>query len=125
MRPHVISQKNNGRADSFLIGRLEIKPLVVPLGYKKVPVFAVHCLTLSYDGLSGDTSDESVSKLVDSVLSSLREGDADLACFSIWTMIPIFFESYVRLAGYCSGTIFFQRGTIAGQSDSPEAMRGL
>ncbi len=81
LRPHVISQKNNGRADSFLIGRLEIKPLVVPLGYKKVPVFAVHCLTLSYDGLLGDTSDESVSKLVDSVLSSLREGDADLACF--------------------------------------------
>jgi len=81
VRPHVTVLSNNGRPDCFLVGRLELKPFVVPLGYKKVPLVTVRCLTLSYGGLLGDPSDDSVSKLVSSVVSSLKKGDADLACF--------------------------------------------
>ncbi len=46
-----------------------------------MPLVTVRCLTLSYGGLLGDPSDDSVSKLVSSVVSSLKKGDADLACF--------------------------------------------
>ena len=81
VRPHVSLLRSNGRPASFLVGRLELKPFVLPLGYKKVPLLTVRCLTLGYDGLLGDTSDISVSKLVGSVVSSLRNGDADLAHF--------------------------------------------
>ena len=53
MRPHVILLRSNERPDSFVVGRLELKPFVVPLGRKKVPLLTVRCLTLGYDGLLG------------------------------------------------------------------------
>ena len=81
VRPHVIIVRNRGLPQSILVGRLETKAFVVPMGYKKISLPTVRWLTFSYGGLFGDTSPKKVSQLIDSVMNSLRKGEADIAWF--------------------------------------------
>ena len=81
LHPHVIVLKRNGAIHSILAGRLERKELDVHLGYKKVRLASVRCLTLIHGGLLGEESQDCVARLVESVVESLRNGEADVAWF--------------------------------------------
>jgi hypothetical protein len=81
LRPHVIRLRNCTNTPSILIGRLEWKRLTVGLGYGKLLLPRVRCLTLLGTGLLGDGSDASVSALMRSVEISLRNEEADVAWF--------------------------------------------
>jgi len=81
VRPHVMVLKRNGTVRSILAGRLERKEFDVRFGYKKVRLASVRCLTLIHGGLLGEVSESCVAGLVESVLESLRNGEADVAWF--------------------------------------------
>jgi hypothetical protein len=81
LRPHVIVLKRNGNVHSILAGRLEKKELGVHLGYKKLRLASVRCLTLIHGGLLGKQSQNCAAGLVESVLKSLRNGEADVVWF--------------------------------------------
>lgn len=81
LRPHVITLNHNGNTQSILVGRIERVRLTVGVGYAKVLLPSVRCLTVVGAGLFGDRSDESVSALVSSVDRSLKNKEADVAWF--------------------------------------------
>ena len=79
--PYVMVLKRNGTVHAMLVGRLERKGFDVPLGYNKIRLASVRCLTLIHGGLLGDASEKCVTDLVKSVMDSLRNGEADVAWF--------------------------------------------
>jgi len=82
LRPHVVALRStDGKVESILAGRLERQNLEVSVGYKKVRLPSCRCLTLVHGGLMGDASQNHVRRLIRSVQSSLRNGEADLALF--------------------------------------------
>jgi hypothetical protein len=80
-RPHVIVLKKNETVCSILAGRLETKDFDAPLGYTKMHLASARCLTLIHGGLLGEESENYVTSLVESVMASLRNGEADVAWF--------------------------------------------
>ena len=81
LRPHVITLRDNGKIVSMLVGRIEKARPTVGLGYAKLPLPSVRCLTVVGAGLFGDQSGESISALVSSVEKSLKANEADVAWF--------------------------------------------
>lgn len=81
LRPHVIVLKRNGAVRSILAGRLERKEFGAQLGYKKVRLATMRCLTLVHGGLLGEESEDRAAELVESVQESLRNNEADVAWF--------------------------------------------
>ncbi len=81
LRPHVIALKNNGSPESLLIGRMETKRLAAGLGYAKLALPPMRCLTFVGGGPIGDQSRESVAVLLRSVETSLKTKEADVAWF--------------------------------------------
>ena len=80
-RPHVIVLKKDETVHSILVGRMERKEFDAPLGYKKLHLASARCLTLIHGGLLGEESGNCVIDLVESVMESLRNGEADVAWF--------------------------------------------
>lgn len=81
LRPHVISVKSNDTLESILVGRIERTRITVGLGYGRVALPPVRCLTLIGSGLLGVESPENNSALVRSIRDSLKKGEADIARF--------------------------------------------
>ena len=81
LRPHVIVLKMDGVVHSILAGRLEQKEFDAQLGYKKVRLASVRCLTLIHGGLLGEETENCVAGLVESVQKSLSNHEADVAWF--------------------------------------------
>ena len=81
VRPHVVVLRKSGKAKSIVLGRIEEKPLTVPLGYKRVSTRPVRFLMLIHGGVLGEDSEESASMILDSIQQTLRNGDADIAWF--------------------------------------------
>jgi len=82
LRPHVVVLKQDGAVRSILVGRIERTAVEVGLGYKKLRLSNVRCLTLIYSGMLGDDSEETALANVKSVMSSLKAGEADIAWFN-------------------------------------------
>ena len=81
MRPHVVVLREAGQAKSLVLGRIEEKPLAVPLGYKKLSTRPVRFLMLIHGGVLGEDSEQAASLIVDSIQETLRTGEADIAWF--------------------------------------------
>lgn len=81
VRPHVVVLREAGQAKSLVLGRIEEKPLAVPLGYKKLSTRPVRFLMLIHGGVLGEDSEQAASLIVDSIQETLRTGEADIAWF--------------------------------------------
>jgi hypothetical protein len=81
-RPHVIVLNRGGIPQSMLVGRLESRLFDVRLGYKRLPLSTVRCLTFIYGGLLGNDSEENVLALIGSVMGSLKSQEAEMAWFN-------------------------------------------
>lgn len=99
LRPHVITLKDNDEITSILIGRLETKHLTVPIGYRKLSLPPVRCLTIMGRGVLGDVSGDSVSSLMDSIETSLRTKEADIAWFHLLDTSSIFYRRVTATGG--------------------------
>jgi len=85
-RPHVVVLIRNARPDAILIGLRERKKMPFKLGYFTICQPEVNVLEFVYGGLRGNASEENCAALVRQVMSSLAEGDADLA---LWKQLDV------------------------------------
>jgi hypothetical protein len=106
LRPHVIVLKRNGIVRSILAGRLERKEFDAELGYKKIRLASVRCLTLIHGGLLGEESEDCVADLVESVRKSLRSGEADVAWFYGLDVNSAFYRVARRVGGFTTHDYF-------------------
>jgi hypothetical protein len=79
--PHVIVLRQGGTIKSILAGRIEDRPLEVPLGYRKLSTRPLRFLTLIHGGLLGEDCEKHASLMIESVWESLKRSDAEVACF--------------------------------------------
>ena len=79
--PHVIVLRRDGTVRAILAGRIEQKPLDVPLGYRKLSTAPLRFLTLIHGGVLGEDREEYASLLVSAVWDTLKRHDVDVACF--------------------------------------------
>lgn len=128
LRPHVMVLKRDGTINSILAGRLERREFEAQLGYKKVRLASVRCLTLIHGGLLGDGSEDCVANLVKSVLESLRNGEADVAWFYGLDVDSAFYHAARRVGSLLTRDYFpgqIRRWKMRLPSTYEELYRGL
>jgi len=79
VRPHVIVIYRDGRADAMLVGWIERVRLKSQIGYLRLPGVPALVLNFSYGGFLGNASIENSEAVIQSIVGSLRDGDADMA----------------------------------------------
>jgi CelD/BcsL family acetyltransferase involved in cellulose biosynthesis len=77
--PHVIVVYRDGVPVTMLVGWLERTLVAFKIGYLRLPRVRSRALKFSYGGLLGECSAENCDEIVSSIMSSLRDGDADVA----------------------------------------------
>lgn len=78
VRPHVLLVSRDGKPDSILVGRIDRDYIDCRLGYLHLKPRA-RILRFVYGALRGNQSGENCGVLLDSILQSLSEGEADVA----------------------------------------------
>lgn len=78
VRPHVVLLTRDGQPRTLAVGRIEETDLTCNLGYKTVCRPAVRSLTMVYDGLLGDTSEEACAAVFEAWHRSLSAGEAEV-----------------------------------------------
>ena len=79
VRPHVITVNRGGQPPAMLIGRLETKALGIRFGYLRLPNPRLRVLTFIDGGVLQGLSAQDSDAVMDSILASLRAGEADVA----------------------------------------------
>ena len=79
VRPHVIVIYRDGRAEAILVGWIERVRLKSKIGYLQLPGLPALVLNFSYGGFLGNASTENSEEIIQSILGSLRDGEADMA----------------------------------------------
>ena len=78
VRPHVMVVYHDGRPDALLVGRIDKGHIRCRLGYSSVS-FAARIMCFVYGALRGNPTEENCGVLIDEVLRSLSDGEADVA----------------------------------------------
>jgi Acetyltransferase (GNAT) domain len=100
-RPHVIVLTRNAAPDAMLIGLREHKKVPLKLGYITIAQPEVNILEFVRGGLRGNASEANCAALVQEVMRSLEEGDADLASWELDVRSP-FYNRALRLPSFAS-----------------------
>jgi hypothetical protein len=79
VRPHVIVLYRQGLPEAMMVGWIERSRLESKIGYLQLPGMRASLLNFSYGGFLGKASAENCRDLVQSILGSLRQGEADVA----------------------------------------------
>jgi len=77
IRPHVIVISRDGRPDAILVGRVERARMDSKIGYFRIPESPIRLLCVSYRGLLGNGSAENCELFLQSIMESLKRGEAD------------------------------------------------
>jgi hypothetical protein len=77
LRPHVVVVYDKGFPQSILAGRLELRRLPVKAGYFSIPTPKIKILEFVHGGWLGDRSDRNSKFLINSIMGSLSEREAD------------------------------------------------
>ena len=85
-QPHVILRMQNGRPDAIMIGRREHRKMSFKLGYLTLWERTVEVLEFVHGALRGNASEQNCADLVQQVMQSLVEGEADLA---VWDQLEV------------------------------------
>lgn len=78
-RPHVLVYYRLGRPQALLIGRYEMKRPDLRIGYFRIPIRRVRCLTFLNGALVGELSSTTCKGFIENIQSSLADGEADAA----------------------------------------------
>ena len=128
LRPHVIVLRRRGILQAIVLGRIEVKPLQVALGYKKVSTRPVRFLMLIHGGVLGDDTEGRASVIIESIRRTLRSREADIAWFYGLDRNSAFYR-VARAAGslltrdLCPTSLGRWRGRLPGSYD--ELLRRL
>jgi hypothetical protein len=85
-RPHVILLSRNARPDALLIGLRDRRRVPLRLCSATMRQSEVNVLEFVYGGLLGNASQENCAALVQAVMRSLADGDADVA---LWEQLDV------------------------------------
>jgi Acetyltransferase (GNAT) domain len=102
LRPHVLIVTRDDTPEAILVGRIENTQLEIKFGYKTLPGPRVRRLTLIHGGLLGNDSNGNCAILVDSLLKSLSEGEADLVWFNHLKMDSPLYRAAREVSGLVS-----------------------
>jgi hypothetical protein len=78
VRPHVVVVEREGKPDAILVGRIDLDRISCRLGYLRLNLPA-KILCFVYGALRGNPSKENCDLIVNSVLQSLADREADVA----------------------------------------------
>jgi hypothetical protein len=78
VRPHVVVVERDGKPEAILVGRIDVSHISCHLGYLRLNLSA-KILCFVYGALRGSPSRENCELIVNSVLKSLSDGEADVA----------------------------------------------
>ena len=82
LRPHVIVVYRDQCPEALLVGRLELRQVEARVGYARLLKMKTRALTFLYGGVLGTLSPEGSEALVNDIVNSLSQGEADLAYFN-------------------------------------------
>lgn len=128
IRPHVIVIYRDGRPDAMLVGRLERSRMTPKIGYLRLPGIPSLSLTFSYGGLLGDPSLQNCSEIIKSVMTALRQGEADMAVLDHLRVGSLLYEGALRASGPASRDRFIKaepHSVMALPKDIEELYRGF
>ena len=81
VRPHIIVLRQGDAVRSIVLGRLEVKPLQIAVGYKKISTPPLRFLMVIHGGVLGLASDEHAALIMSEIDRSLRSNEADVVWF--------------------------------------------
>jgi len=81
LRPHVLVATRGETPEALLIGKLEFRRIPLQFGRFEFRSLQLRVLTFVYGGLRGCAASDTTETLVAEVLSTLRDGHADVAVF--------------------------------------------
>jgi len=90
-RPHVIVLSRNSRPEALLVGFSDRRKVPIRLGSVTIHQSEVTVLEFVYGGLLGNASKENCTALVQAVMRSLADGDADVA---LWEQLDMQSDLY-------------------------------
>jgi hypothetical protein len=102
LRPHVMVVFRGPRPEALLVGRLELRKVEANLGYAGLLLKETRALTFLYGGLLGTLSPEGSEALVRNIMSSLSQGDADLAYFNHLRVDSLLYRAAIEVPGRLS-----------------------
>jgi hypothetical protein len=100
IRPHVIVVYRNGQPKAMLVGRLERTRITSKIGYLRLPGIPSLALSFSYGGLLGDFSAENCDEMIQSIITALRQGEADMAVLDFLRVGSPIYERALRASGF-------------------------
>jgi hypothetical protein len=91
IEPYVILLHNNSQPQAMLIGRIENIRVSCKLGYKNLFNPSLRCIAVVYGGIIGQLNPDVSALLIQTLINSLKRGDADTVFFNGFkTDSPIF-----------------------------------
>jgi hypothetical protein len=97
--PHVIAVYADGRLDAILIGRIDLTPMVLKLGYWRVPSPRIRLLSFVIGAQRGNPSPEVSELLFREALNSLRRREADAIRLEFVQVGSVLYRLAKRLPG--------------------------
>lgn len=92
LQPHVLVVLCDGRPDAMLVGRLDDLRLDLKIGYVHWLRPRARVLNFIYSGLLGNQSSDNCKVMINALMRSLQNGEADLVAF---TNVPLACPLYV------------------------------
>lgn len=132
--PHVLVLTKNDCCEAILVGRAENVSIDCKLGYQTLCKVNARQLTFIYGGMLGDFSPQNCSHLLQTVQTSLKRGEADLADFHFIRTDSHLYNLLSSTAGVrnCNSSVQIHRSTaLAGSVDgmfgklSPKVRKNL
>ncbi|MBN2591383.1 MAG: GNAT family N-acetyltransferase [Sedimentisphaerales bacterium] len=99
--PFVMYCKKDDRLLAMVIGRTQIKPLDLKLGYLTLFRPRLKCLTIVYGGIVGKPDDGLCLTLIDELMAQLQDKCADMLQLNFLRTDTTFYRAIRNISNYC------------------------
>lgn len=100
IRPHVIVIYRGGKPEAALVGRLEYVTIHSKVGYLRLPGIRARVLVFSYHGSIGNGSQENAELFVESIMQTLKNGEASAAFLHNYSTSSPLFRAAQKQSGF-------------------------
>lgn len=106
VRPHIILLRHNGNPKAMVISRVEKTILNCKIGYKTLLKPSLRCLSVVYEGLFGDLTDDIRDMLMQELMDTLGKGEAEVVFFNHLRTDSAMYQLATRRGGLlCRGRL--------------------
>ena len=82
VQPYIIVLYYDSEPKAIVIGRIETRRIICRVGYATILKPTLRCLTVIYGGILGKPSDQTITKLLQELTNTLKQGDVDAVFFN-------------------------------------------